>query len=214
MAAQSIKSRNSTTRENMTRFSKYTTLFALACTATMITSVQASAQAKINARASGWIKTCNEGAAGEVCNVQYQVVSNDGQILTAVSLVELSGDAKRRIFRIVVPTGRSLQQGVQLQVDGKQATAVPYAFCRPRICAAEAALTDDLVKIFKAGGSLEITSINFQGQPNPIPVTLKGFTAAYDGPPTEIPKNDAQESQEKLKKQLEEKLKSGEIKAD
>ena len=167
----------------------------------------ASAQAQQgNVGATGWFKTCNEVGANKICNVQFRVVTTQGnQVVTALNLIEVSGEVERKVFRVIVPTGRSLPPGVQVQVDGKRAVTIPYAYCRPQICAAEAILNDELVKIFKAGGALEVTSLNFQSKPNKVPITLKGFTAAYDGPP--VKQEDLASREELLKKQLEESLK-------
>ena len=169
----------------------------------MTTSVQAQ---QGNVAATGWFKACNEVGGNKICNVQFRVVTTQGnQVITTLNLIEVSGEVDRKIFRIIVPTGRSLPPGVQVQVDGKRAVTIPYAYCRPQVCAAEAILNDELVKIFKAGGGLEVTSMNFQSKPNKVPITLKGFTAAYDGPP--IKQEDLASREELLKKQLEESLK-------
>lgn len=160
-----------------------------------------------NVKATGWNKICNDVGESKVCNVQFSVLTTQGnQLVTSLNLIEITGETKRKIFRVIVPTGRSLPAGIQVQVDGKRAVTIPYAYCRPQICAAEAVLNDDLVKIFKAGGSLQVTSLNFQSKPNSVPVTLKGFTAAFDGPP--LKQEDTTSREELLKKQLEEKLKS------
>jgi hypothetical protein len=55
--------------------------------------------------------------------------------------------------------------------------------CFPDRCVAEAQLSDQLVSSFKKGSELTLTSVNFQNQPNPIKISLKGFTGAYDGEP-------------------------------
>ena len=159
-----------------------------------------------NVSGSGWFKTCNEADGNKVCNVQYRVVTKEAnQLITSLNLIEVSGNIKRKVFRVIVPTGRSLPSGVQVQVDGKRSVVIPYTYCRPTVCAAEAALSDELVKVFKAGGRLDVTSLNFQSKPNTVPVTLQGFTAAYDGPP--LKQEDPASREELLKKQLEEKLK-------
>jgi len=190
---------------------KYVAGFGLAVTALFSGGTAAFSQAKPKVQASGWFKTCNEEGENKICNTQFQIVTNTRQVVTALSLIEVSGKVNRKVFQIMVPTARSLPPGIQVTVDGKQSTAIPYAFCRPSICAAEVQLNDNLVKVFKAGGELNITSVNFQGTPNAVPVTLKGFTAAYDGPPVDQT-DPAVASQEKLKKQLEDKVKSGEVK--
>ena len=71
---------------------------------------------------------------------------------------------------------------------------------QPRICAAEVGLDDNLVKVLKAGGELTLASTNMQGKPNPLKVTLEGFTAAYDGPP--IKQDALQDRQKKLEEEL------------
>ncbi len=184
------------------------TAFLLSASFAFMTT-SAIAQQQGNVGITGWFKTCNEVDENKVCNVQFRVVTREGnQLITSINLIEASGKVNRKIFRVLVPTGRSLPPGIQVQVDGKRAVNIPYAYCRPQVCAAEAVLNDQLVKIFKAGGSLEITSLNFQSKPNKVPVTLKGFTAAFDGPA--VKQEDPASREELLKKQLEEKLKQQE----
>jgi len=157
-------------------------------------------------KASGWYKICSKTEVGNVCNVQFQVQAEQNQLVTGLNLIEIEGENKRRIFRIIVPSGRSLPPGIQISVDGKQSAAIPYIFCRPRVCSAEVGLNDNLVKVLKAGGTLTVATIDFQGNQQTIPVTLKGFTAAYDGPPRETGQ-DLAVGQQTLKEQLEGKVK-------
>ncbi len=183
---------------------------AIAGLSMMVTSgstAQEQQNREVNVKASGWYKVCSKTEVGNVCNVQFQVQSQDKQLLTGVNLIEIDGENKRRIFRIIVPSGRSLPPGIQLSVDGKKSAAIPYIFCRPRVCSAEVVLNDALVKVFKAGGALDVSTIDFQSNQQSIPITLKGFTAAYDGPPLDRGQNLADE-QDKLKEQLEGKVKT------
>lgn len=167
----------------------------------------AQQQSEINVKASGWYKICSDTEQGKVCNVQFQVQTTTNQLITSLNLIEIDGEQKRRIFRIVVPSARAIPPGVQITIDGKQASGIPYIFCRPQICVAEVGLNDALVKVFKAGGGLDVVTVDFQDKPQPVPITLKGFTAAYDGPPREQPQ-DVSSEQDKLKKQLEQKIQS------
>ena len=57
-------------------------------------------------------------------------------------------------------------------------------------------MSDGLVNSFKKGTELTLTSVNFQNQPNPIKVSLKGFTGAFDGPP--LKQSDIEDRQKKL----------------
>ena len=166
----------------------------------MVSMENANAQ---GLRSNGWYKACSDQGGNKICNVQYQAVASTGQVVTSINLAEITGEVERRIFQITVPTGRLIPPGIELQVDGKKATAVPYSFCTPRICAAEVKLDDNLVKVLKAGGEMQVTSINFQNKKNPIKVTLNGFTAAYDGPP--IKQEELQSRQQKLADELQKK---------
>ena len=181
----------------------------LAGTATAVTAFGAASAVTVESayaqalRTKGWYKACSDQGNNKICNVQYQAVASNGQVVTSVNLAEITGEVNRSVFQITVPTGRLIPPGIELQVDGKKATAVPYSFCTPRICAAEVKLDGNLVGVLKAGGEMLVTSTNFQGKKNPIPVTLQGFTAAYDGPP--IKQDELKERQDELSKQLEEK---------
>jgi hypothetical protein len=57
-------------------------------------------------------------------------------------------------------------------------------------------LNDNLVNSFKKGTSLTLTSVNFQNKPNPVKVSLQGFTGAYDGEP--LKQSDIEDRQKKL----------------
>ncbi|MDJ0615123.1 MAG: invasion associated locus B family protein [Rhizobiaceae bacterium] len=189
----------------MTNFSKITcsTIVLAASLASTAVFAQTQQSGRVEATASGWFKTCNERDGSKICNVQFRISANNGANLTTLNLVEVTGKVERRVFQIIVPTGRSLPQGIQLTIDNKRATTIPYLFCRAQGCNAEVRLDDNLVNVFKRGGGVEVKTINFQGQENPVPITLKGFTAAYDGPPLKL--EDQATRQQNLADQLKKK---------
>lgn len=166
----------------------------------------------------GWFKVCAKQEENDICNVQNIVTAETGQLITGISMIEVSGKVNRKVFQVTVPTGRVIPAGVGLQVDGGKPQALPYAICFQDRCIAEAPLTDALVASFKKGGELTLTSINFQSKPNPVKVSLNGFTAAYDGEglkQSEIEERQKQlaEEIEKRKKEFEDKLKAEQEKA-
>ncbi|PSM19692.1 MULTISPECIES: invasion associated locus B family protein [Nitratireductor] len=144
----------------------------------------------------GWFKACSKQEDVDICNVQNIVLADSGQLITGVSLIEIKGKVNRNVFQVTVPTGRLMAPGVGLQVDGGKAQKVNYAVCLPDRCVAEVPLTDSIVASFKKGGELTLTSVNFQNKPNPIKVSLQGFTDAFDGPP--LQQSDIEERQKKL----------------
>lgn len=152
---------------------------------------------------NNWYKVCSKQEENDICNVQFQSVASTGQLLTAVSLLEIKGKINGRKFQVTVPSGRVIPPGIKLQIDGGKELTMPYAICFPQRCVAEVLLDDTLVGLLKGGGELTLTSINFQGKPNPINVTLNGFTAAFDGPP--LKQDELEERQRQLQEELRKK---------
>jgi invasion protein IalB len=144
----------------------------------------------------GWFKACTKQENVDICNVQHILTANTGQLLTALSLVEVKGSVNRKVFQVTVPTGRLVPPGIGLQIDGGKAQKLDYVICFADRCVAEAPLTDQIVASFKRGSELTLTSVNFQNQPNPIKVSLSGFTSAFDGPA--LQQSDLEERQKKL----------------
>ena len=144
----------------------------------------------------GWFKACAKQEDVDICNVQNIVTANTGQIVTGVSLLELKGKINKKLFQVTVPTGRLVPPGIGLQIDGDKAVKLDYVLCFPDRCIAEAQLSDQLVASFKKGSELTLTSVNSQNQPNPIKVSLAGFTGAFDGPA--LQQSDIEDRQKKL----------------
>ncbi|KXF77414.1 Invasion associated locus B family protein [Paramesorhizobium deserti] len=184
--------------------------FALLATATLPASAQQPPQ--------GWFKVCSKQEDNDICNTQNIVTADSGQLLTAVNLIEIKGKINRKIFQVSVPTGRLIQAGVGLQIDANKTQKIDYGICFPDRCIAEVALSDDLVNALKKGGKLTLTSVNFQNKPNPISVSLTGFSQALTGPGLQQPELEArqkelQEAVQKRQKEFEAKMKAEQEKA-
>lgn len=165
-----------------------------------VTTSEAVAQ---QPEAQKWFKICAKQADNDVCNVQYRVVASTGQIITSVNLFTVKGKVNRKIFQVSVPTNRLIPAGVAVKIDNNKPNRLPYANCFRDRCTAEVKMDDNLVKAFKAGGEMLITSTNFQNKPNPIKISLNGFTAAFDGPP--LKKSELEKDNKELQKRLQEK---------
>ncbi|MEZ5872007.1 MAG: invasion associated locus B family protein [Nitratireductor sp.] len=176
--------------------------------AVMAAAFAGQAQAQ-QAPVNGWYKVCSKQEENDICNVQFQSVAGNGQVVTAVSLAEIKGKINRRVFQVTVPTGRLIPAGIKVQVDDKKEATIPYVYCFPQSCMAEVQLDDNLVALLKSGGKMTITSSNFQSKPNPVEVTLNGFSAAFDGPALKQDELAAKqrELQDELRKKAEEQRK-------
>jgi hypothetical protein len=88
-----------------------------------------------------------------------------------------------------------LQPGLRVQIDDQPPTDVKYGICFPNACYAEVEVNDEFVTKLKAGGKLTITTLNQQAKPVNFPMTLAGFTKAYDGKGLDQAAQQARESE-------------------
>ena len=180
-------------------FSSFTSTAAIALAALALSNSSVAAQQ----RAPQWAKICSKIGETDVCNVQYNIVTNTNQLVTGVNLLQSKGKTNRRIFQVAVPSGRYIPEGIKVQIDGGKVNTLPYSLCMPDRCLAEIQLSEGLVKALKGGGELTLTSTNFRAQKNPVKVTLSGFTAAFDGPP--LKRSEVDDRNKKLEEELKKK---------
>ncbi len=142
---------------------------------------QAQEAAAAGAAPLGWFKTCSKQEDNDICAVQNIVRANSGQMITAVGLITISGKVNRKMLQVSVPSARLIPPGITMQIDGGKGQKLDYAVCLPDRCTAEIALTDAMIASLKKGNEVVFTSMNFRRAPNPIKITLEGFTGAFDG---------------------------------
>lgn len=146
-----------------------------------------AAAAKADGSGAQWFKVCSPQGDNQICNTQFTMIAETRQLITAINLIDVKGKVNQKVLQAVVPTGRVIPAGVQLQIDQNKPQAMSYSVCFPDRCIAEAQLTDAVIAALKKGKGLTVTSINFQRQPNPIKITLTGFSKAFDGAPVAQP---------------------------
>jgi len=151
----------------------------------------------------GWFKTCTKQDDSDLCVVQNVNLAQNGQLITAVGLITLEGKVNRKILQVSVPTARLIPPGIVMQIDGGNGQKLDYAVCLPDKCTAEVPLTDAMIASLKKGGEVVFTSINFRRAPNPIKISLNGFTGAFDGEP--ITQSQLAESQRSLQEGMQKK---------
>ena len=149
-------------------------------------SVSASAQetaAKPKATPT-WVKVCNQDPKSKkkLCMIAQELRAETGQFLASVALRELEGQ-KRKSLVVAITPGMLLQPGLSVQIDKGKQNKGAYGICFPNACYAEMVIDANYVAQMKKGGRLTLTTLNQQAQPVRFDMTLKGFTAAYDGDP-------------------------------
>jgi invasion protein IalB len=151
----------------------------------------------------GWFKTCTKQDDSDLCVIQNVILAQNGQLITAVGLITIEGKTNRKLLQVSVPTARLVQPGIVMQIDGGKGQKLDYTVCLPDKCTAEVPLTDAMIASLKKGGEVVFTSMNFRRAPNPIKVSLTGFTGAFDGPA--ISQSQLAESQRTLEEGMQKK---------
>ncbi|MCA1407810.1 invasion associated locus B family protein [Ensifer sp. IC3342] len=185
--------------------SNFTNSAAMAALALSVAAAGApsAAFAQAGKPPQGWFKVCTKQEDNDVCIVQNLLTANNGQLITAVGLITVSGKINRKVLQVSVPSARMIPPGVQMQIDGGKGVKLDYAICMPDKCVAEAPLSDALIANLKKGNEVVFTSVNFQRAPNPIKMTLEGFTGVFDGEPIE--QSQLEERQRLLQEEMQKK---------
>jgi invasion protein IalB len=144
---------------------------------------------------SFWTKICQKGPeanAKQVCFLARDAHLESGMPVAVVVLVEPEGEAKK-LLRVTLPLGVSLQAGTRVIIDNGQPLTGPYVICLSEGCMAEYEASDEMITKMKSGQNLHVQGINGLGQPINIPMPLVDFAKAYDGPPIDPKELEQQE---------------------
>lgn len=141
--------------------------------------VSASAQAE----SSEWAKVCTKNNENQnICTTLKNVFSDLGQPLTTVNVIDYNKKSQTHRIQIAVPTGRRVQEGVKIQIGNQPVQKMDYLFCVGLSCVAEGAIDKKTLDSMKKSKEMIITSVNYEGVPNPIKVPLDNFAKAFFGP--------------------------------
>ncbi len=168
---------------------------------------QAVAPAEPQLIFSPWTKFClkgQEAGAKQVCFTGKDGRVESGMPVVAAVLIEPDGEPKK-ILRVTLPLGMSIQPGTRVIVDTGQPMTGPYVICFQNGCMADYEASGELVGKLKKGQGLVVQGINGSGQPISLVLPLNDFAKAYDGPPTDPQVFEAQQKklQDELQKRAE-----------
>jgi invasion protein IalB len=136
---------------------------------------------------SPWTKFCLKGqeqGAKQVCFTGKDGRVESGMPVVAAVLIEPDGDPKK-ILRVTLPLGMSIQPGTRVIVDQGQPMTGPYVICFQNGCMADYEASGELIGKLKKGQGLVVQGINGSGQAISLVLPLGDFSKAYDGPPTD-----------------------------
>lgn len=129
-----------------------------------------------------WIKICNKDSetGNEMCIVGKELFAPTGQFITSASLRQITGQSEINLS-VAVPPGMLLKPGMRAQIDGGTQHEIGFDICFPNLCVGNVKVDSEFVSGLKAGGQLTISALNQGGNVVAVPLSLIGFTAAYDG---------------------------------
>ena len=106
-----------------------------------------------------------------------QAKENNG-LLAKIAVGRLPGKEAMRVVG-QLPLAVNLSNPVELRVGDKVAVSATYETCYPDFCLAGASFSDDAVQMFKKAEAMTIVFKTRAGAAHGVPVSLKGFTAAF-----------------------------------
>ena len=155
-----------------------------------------------------WTKVCQKGPdpkAGQTCFIGRDGRVESGMPVVAAVLIVPEGQPKK-VLRVTLPLGMSLQPGTRVIIDQGQPMQGPYVICFNNGCMADYEASGELIGNMKKGQGLVVQGINGAGQAISLVLPLTDFAKAYDGPPTDpaVFEKQQKQLQEELQRRAEE----------
>ena len=120
---------------------------------------------------SFWTKVCQKGPeanAKQVCFLARDAHLESGMPVAVVVLVEPEGEAKK-LLRVTLPLGVSLQAGTRVIIDNGQPLTGPYVICLSEGCMAEYEASDEMITKMKSGQTLHVQASMDRVNPSTSP---------------------------------------------
>lgn len=109
---------------------------------------------------------------------QRAYITTTGQFIGSVAL-RIPPDTQAPVLRVTTPLGLSLAGGVWFNVDGGTPISLPLQTCDANGCYAGSPVSPELLGTLSRGTTLNVTFKNLSEQDITLPMSLIGFTAAY-----------------------------------
>jgi len=127
-----------------------------------------------------WVTRCLPSTTGQQCHIEQNIVAGKEKKQRLLT-VQLGYFQQRKLATFIPPLGVLLQRGIAIEIDSfKLSKRAPYTFCNGAGCFASIELDDKMVGLLKKGRKLIATFVDPNGREIAIPVSLNGFTAAFN----------------------------------
>jgi invasion protein IalB len=136
---------------------------------------------------SPWTKFCfrdEKNQQKETCLTVKQASLQNGQFVAGAALIEPVGE-ELKVFRVTMPLGMQLPQGIRVLLDGDQPMTGRFGVCLQNGCSADFDVNAQFVARLKHGRQLVLQGVNLPGQAKSFALPLAEFAKANEGPPAE-----------------------------
>jgi invasion protein IalB len=138
-------------------------------------------QPKAQARVT-WASSCTSAGRGQQleCAMEQRAIAKENGQVIALITIRVPSDTKKPVSMVQVPLNLFLPAGVNVDVDGDMAQNFPFQTCNNNGCFVGFPVSDNLLKQMLNGGKLNITFQYLNKKPVVLPMSLEGFTEAYN----------------------------------
>ncbi|MFV0383092.1 invasion associated locus B family protein [Paracoccus sp. (in: a-proteobacteria)] len=145
---------------------------------------QQPGQAYVKSTHGDWLIRCiRTGQDAEPCEMYQLLKDASGNPLGEATVVPLVNAEVAAGVTFLAPLETDLMQGLGFAVDNGKPRAYPFSFCAQIGCFSRVGFNSDEVAQMKRGNSATLTMLRMGDDPKnlvSLPVSLSGFTAAFD----------------------------------
>lgn len=131
---------------------------------------------------NSWANQCetDPNTKNEICYSSQTILVKDKDVEILYIAIGHIPDTEKPLLRMTTPLGTLLPEGMMIQVDDGEESRLPYVFCNRIGCHIEVGVTDKFLTAIKKGNKLNIKFLDLGGREFIVPVSLSGFTKAYN----------------------------------
>jgi invasion protein IalB len=113
------------------------------------------------------------------CSVFQRGVTQTGQVVGSVT-IRIPPGTSEPVMVVSAPLGLSVPAGISYSIDGATPQVLQIQTCDQSGCFASQPVTQETLSAMFKGQKLDIAFANMNQQTITLPLSLVGFTAAYD----------------------------------
>lgn len=137
----------------------------------------------VTATHGDWSIVC--AASGKPCDMRQNGSNAQGQQVMKVRIQKIKPQQTQQGtveagMEVLVPLGVLLPAGIRIQIDSAEPTRAGYTVCGQGGCMLQQALPNRMIAALKRGAKATMTIVAPPNREIAVPISLSGFTAAYD----------------------------------